>query len=154
MSTGLPKQPKSGLKRRHRASLAWHKSCVVRMQLFGLSPHAYDGSLAMSRNNRCLLSAAGCLLIAPCAPHPATGKREISLMSEAQEVQLGREADIEVQREMGLYDDSRLQNYVNDIGQRLARDSHRPNLPWHFAVVDAAAVNAFALPGGYIYLTR
>ena len=47
-----------------------------------------------------------------------------------------------------------MQDYVNDVGQRLARDSHRPNLPWHFAVVDAAAVNAFALPGGYIYLTR
>jgi predicted Zn-dependent protease len=123
------------------------------MQVFGSSSHAYDGSHAMSRKRR-LLPTVCCLLLAACATNPATGKREISLMSEAQEIQLGREADIEVQREMGLYEDRALQDYVNDVGQRLARGSHRPNLPWHFAVVDAAAVNAFALPGGYIYLTR
>jgi predicted Zn-dependent protease len=103
---------------------------------------------------RLLSAACCCLLVTACATNPATGKREISLMSEAQEIQLGREADVEVQREMGLYDDRALQEYVNEVGQRLARGSHRPNLPWHFAVVDAAAVNAFALPGGYIYLTR
>jgi predicted Zn-dependent protease len=101
-----------------------------------------------------LLPAVCCLLLAACATNPVTGKREISLMSEAQEIQLGREADVEVQREMGLYDDRALQDYVNDAGQRLARTSHRPSLPWHFSVVDVAAVNAFALPGGYIYLTR
>jgi predicted Zn-dependent protease len=55
---------------------------------------------------------------------------------------------------MGVYEDAELQRYVQDIGLRLARASERPNLPWHFAVVDAPAVNAFALPGGYIYLTR
>jgi predicted Zn-dependent protease len=112
-------------------------------------------TLARSRSSISLVAAAaGALLIAACATNPATGKREISLMSEAQEIQLGREADVQVQREMGLYEDRALQEYVNDVGQRLARGSHRPNLPWHFAVVDAAAVNAFALPGGYIYLTR
>jgi predicted Zn-dependent protease len=55
---------------------------------------------------------------------------------------------------MGLYSDPELQRYVQDVGLRLARTSERPNLPWHFAVVDQPAVNAFALPGGYIYLTR
>ena len=55
---------------------------------------------------------------------------------------------------MGVYDDPELQRYVNDIGQQLARVSHRPNLPWTFTVVDSPAINAFALPGGYIYLTR
>jgi predicted Zn-dependent protease len=55
---------------------------------------------------------------------------------------------------MGVYDDPDLQRYVNDIGQQLARVSHRPNLPWSFTIVDNAAINAFALPGGYIYLTR
>src|SRR5512134_1772651 len=104
MSTCLLRQPKSGLKRRYRASLAWHRSCVVRIQMFGSSSHAYDGSHAMSRKRR-LLPTVCCLLLAACATNPATGKREISLMSEAQEIQLGREADIEVQREMGLYED-------------------------------------------------
>ncbi|HEY7447824.1 MAG TPA: hypothetical protein VH702_06720, partial [Vicinamibacterales bacterium] len=73
---------------------------------------------------RLLSAACCCLLVTACATNPATGKREISLMSEAQEIQLGREADVEVQREMGLYDDRALQEYVNEVGQRLARGSH------------------------------
>lgn len=89
-----------------------------------------------------------------CATNPATGEREFSLMSEAQEIEVGRQMDVEVRREMGVYDDPALQAYVQDIGLRLARTSERPNLPWQFAVVDAPAVNAFALPGGFIYLTR
>jgi predicted Zn-dependent protease len=93
-------------------------------------------------------------LVSACATNPTTGKRELSLMSEGQEVQLGQEMDAQVRREMGLYDDPALQRYVQEIGLRLARGSERPNLPWHFAVVDEPAVNAFALPGGYIYLTR
>ena len=89
-----------------------------------------------------------------CATNPVTGKKEISLVSEAQEIAMGQQADAEVRREMGLYDDSELQRYVADIGERLARASHRPHLPWQFAVVDHPAVNAFALPGGFIYITR
>ena len=94
------------------------------------------------------------LLLAACATNPVTGKRELSLMSEAQEIQLGREMDQQVRHEMGLYEDAALQRYVESVGMRLARVSERPNLPWHFAVVDEPAINAFALPGGYIYLTR
>lgn len=75
-------------------------------------------------------------------------------MSEAQEIALGQQMDGEVRREMGVYNDPALQQYVSDIGLRLARNSQRPTLPWHFTVVDAPAVNAFALPGGYIYITR
>jgi predicted Zn-dependent protease len=89
-----------------------------------------------------------------CATNPATGNREFSLMSEAQEIQLGQEMDAQVKREMGVYEDAELQRYVSDVGMRLARASERPNLPWHFTVVDEPAVNAFALPGGYIYITR
>jgi predicted Zn-dependent protease len=89
-----------------------------------------------------------------CATNPATGKKQISLMSEEQEIALGQQSDPEVKREMGVYGDSRLQEYVQGIGMKLARASERPNLPWHFTVVDSPAVNAFALPGGYIYITR
>jgi predicted Zn-dependent protease len=94
------------------------------------------------------------LTIAACATNPATGQKELSLMSEAQEIELGKSMDGEVRREMGVYEDAELQRYVETIGFRLARASQRPNLPWHFAVVDEPAINAFALPGGYIYLTR
>ena len=100
------------------------------------------------------LAVALLLALAACATNPATGKRELSLMSEAQEIELGRQMDVEIRREMGLYADPELQSYVEEVGMRLARASERPNLPWHFAVVDQPAINAFALPGGYIYLTR
>ncbi len=92
--------------------------------------------------------------LAACATNPATGKKEVSLMSEAQEVALGQQMDPEIRREMGVYDDPELQSYVEMVGSRLARLSERPELPWHFTVIDAPAVNAFALPGGYIYITR
>src|SRR5262249_25633770 len=94
------------------------------------------------------------LAVSGCATNPATGKKQLSLMSEAQELSLGEQSDAEVRRDMGLYDDRELQQYVADVGMRLARVSERPNLPWRFTVVDTPAVNAFALPGGYIYITR
>ena len=94
------------------------------------------------------------LTIAACATNPATGKKEFSLMSEAQEIQLGREYDAQIRQQMRPYEDPDLQQYVQRIGLELARLSHRPDLPWTFTVVDVPAVNAFALPGGYIYITR
>jgi len=94
------------------------------------------------------------LLLPACATNPVTGRREFSLMSEEQEIAIGQENDVQVRREMGIYDDKGLQKYVSDIGLRLAQGSERPALPWHFAVVDVPVVNAFALPGGYIYITR
>lgn len=94
------------------------------------------------------------LLAAACAVNPATGKRELSLMSEAQEIAIGQQADAEVRREMGIVEDRDLQQYVSTIGLELAKHSERPSLPWHFAVVDMPVINAFALPGGYIYLSR
>ena len=96
---------------------------------------------------------AACAMVA-CATNPATGKREFSLMSEAQEIQLGQQMDGEVRKEMGVYNDPELQRYVENVAMRLAQASERPNLPWHFTVVDEPAINAFALPGGYIYITR
>lgn len=98
-----------------------------------------------------LLAAA--FLIA-CATNPVTGRREFTLLSESQEIAIGREADGQIKAEMGVYDDPELQKYVSDIGLRLARLSERPHLPWQFVVVDQPAINAFALPGGFIYITR
>lgn len=99
-----------------------------------------------------------CVLVASsaiaCATNPATGRRQFNILSDSSEVALGKEADGQVRQEMGLYDDQAWQDYVTRVGQAMARQSHRPELPWSFAVVDASAINAFALPGGYIYLTR
>lgn len=96
-----------------------------------------------------LLSAA-----AACATNPATGQRQLMLISESQEIQMGKDADADVRKTMGVYDDAAWQAYVTTVGMKLARASHRPNLPWKFTVVDEPAVNAFALPGGFIYITR
>jgi predicted Zn-dependent protease len=94
------------------------------------------------------------VVLVACATNPATGRREFSLMSEAQEISLGRESDPQIRAEMGVYDDPDLQRYVSDLGLRLAKLSERPNLPWQFTVVDQPAINAFAVPGGFIYITR
>jgi len=92
--------------------------------------------------------------LAACATNPATGRRMLSLVSEGQEIEMGQAYSQQVESTMALYDDPALQSYVNDIGQRLAATSERPGLPWSFKVVDDPVVNAFALPGGYIYVTR
>jgi predicted Zn-dependent protease len=93
-------------------------------------------------------------LLAACATNPVTGRREFSLMSEAQEISLGQESDPQIKQEMGVYNDPDLQAYINTIGQRIAKVSERPQLPWRFTIVDQPAVNAFAVPGGFIYFTR
>lgn len=86
--------------------------------------------------------------------NPVTGKAERTVMDERSEIAAGQEQHKQVLAEYGEVKNARLQAYVNDIGQRLARNSHRTHLPWHFTVVDSPEVNAFALPGGYIYVTR
>lgn len=97
---------------------------------------------------------AAVALLAGCARNPATGQRELMLVSESQEIQMGEQYDKEVIAAIGLYPDPALQRYVQDLGGRLAATSERPKLPWTFRVVDDPVVNAFALPGGYIYVTR
>ncbi len=86
--------------------------------------------------------------------NPVTGERERTVMDERAEVETGREQHKLVLAEYGVVQDDRLQAYVRDIGRRLAQNSERKQLDWHFTVVDSPEVNAFALPGGYIYVTR
>ena len=89
-----------------------------------------------------------------CATNPVTGRRELSFMSEAQEIAIANESEPQIKEEMGVYNDPELQRYVSDIGWRMAKISERAHLPWRFTVVDVPAVNAFAVPGGAIYVTR
>lgn len=108
----------------------------------------------MKTRRACGLLTVTVLVAAGCARNPATGEREISLIGEGQEVQMGQEYSQQVDAQMGIYQDAALNQYVSNIGMRMAAASERPNLPWSFKVVDDAAVNAFALPGGPIYITR
>jgi len=99
-----------------------------------------------------LVLIAGAL--AGCARNPATGHNELMLVSESQEIAMGQQYDSQVVATIGLYPDPALQAYIQTIGKRLAATSERPNLPWTFRVVDDPAVNAFAVPGGFVYVTR
>jgi predicted Zn-dependent protease len=96
----------------------------------------------------------GALALTHCAQNPVTGDKDFVLMSEQQEIELGAQAHQDVLKEYAALDNPALQGYVSEVGQRLARQSQRPHLDWHFTVVDSPDVNAFALPGGYVYLTR
>ena len=98
---------------------------------------------------------AGTVVVAGgCATNPVTGGKDVVLTSESQEIEMGRKAHPQVLQQYGRYDDEALQQYVNSVGQRIAASSHRPNLQYTFTVLDSADVNAFALPGGYVYITR
>jgi len=94
------------------------------------------------------------VMIHSCARNPVTGKSQLVLMSEAQEIQLGKESDPQIIAQYGLYEDSALQRFVSERGQQLAAVSHRPQLTYYFRVIDSDILNAFAVPGGYIYVTR
>jgi len=104
-----------------------------------------------SRGTLALLAA---LAVTACARNPATGANQLVLISEAQEIAMGQAYDSEVVATIGLYPDRALQEHIQQLGAQLAATSERPNLPWTFRVVDDPAVNAFALPGGHIFVTR
>ena len=86
--------------------------------------------------------------------NPVTGLNERTVMNEAAEIAEGKKAHEQVLEEYNVYKNPELQAYVNDIGQRLAKHSHRSNIEWHFTVLDSPEINAFATPGGYVYVTR
>jgi predicted Zn-dependent protease len=98
-----------------------------------------------------------CLVLSGCGSqivNPVTGEAEYSVMTESAEIAEGRQAHQQVLQEYGAYNNPALQSYVNALGQKLAHESHRNQLEWHFTVLDSPEINAFALPGGYVYVTR
>src|SRR5512139_888933 len=113
-----------------------------------------SGIFASLRKGR-LLAAGAAVSLAACAVNPVTRRSELSLMSESQEVQMGAESyPLYTQMSDGLFQDEALQAYVQSVGERLARGSHRPDLDYRFNVVNSSEINAYALPGGKISITR
>lgn len=94
------------------------------------------------------------LLLAACATNPVTGKKQLMLVSESDEIAMGQQELARARTETGFYPDAALESYVSGIGLAMARASERPNLPWEFHVLDDPIVNAFAAPGGFIFITR
>lgn len=104
--------------------------------------------------SRIAAALAGTLLLVHCAQVPVGDVAEPVPMSDQQEIGLGRQAHQALLEEYAPVDRPALQGYVDEVGQRLARQSARAGLPWRFTVLDSPDVNAFALPGGHVYLTR
>ncbi len=101
-----------------------------------------------------VLTAAVLLGCGAPVKNPVSGREERTVLDEAGEIALGRKEHQQVLQEYTALDNPRVQAYVNTLGQRLARQSHRSQLEWRFTVLDSPEINAFALPGGYVYVTR
>lgn len=89
-----------------------------------------------------------------CVVHPVTLEKEFMIVSEEKEISIGKKTDPFILKQFGYYDDPALQSYINQVGQKLVKVCRRRDIKYHFKIVDSDDINAFALPGGYIYVTR
>ncbi len=94
------------------------------------------------------------MLFNSCSTNPVTGKKEVMLMSEEQELAMGQQADPQIVAQFGMYENPTLQRFIDEKGQQMAAVSHRSNIKYDFKIVDSPVINAFAVPGGYVYFTR
>jgi len=108
----------------------------------------------LNRVSQCLILFIVLTFIIACARNPVTGKREIMLVSEAQELQMGLQSDPSIVASYGLYQNEELQAFINEKGKEMGAISHRPELEYSFRILDSPVVNAFAVPGGFVYFTR
>ncbi len=103
----------------------------------------------------CFLAGALLFLsLTGCAQNPVTGSHDFVMLSEDSEIAIGRTNHPKIMKQYGRYDDEVLQAYVQNVGDKLAIVSHRSELIYRFTVLDSPVINAFALPGGYVYITR
>lgn len=115
------------------------------------------GKNAMKNKFLVIIVAIFALSLAGCTTNPVTGQEQFALFypSEAQQVQIGQQYAPEVEKQLGgQISSAQLQNYINSIGQKIARVSHQPQIDYAFRAVEDESVNALALPGGYIFITR
>lgn len=109
----------------------------------------------MSKIITVLLSLYACIVFTGCATNPVTGENQFMLVSPEQELQMGAQYAPLIEKELGgRIQNARLQNYVNNVGQSVARISHLPGLRFSYIAVNDKMINAMALPGGYIFVTR
>ncbi len=93
-------------------------------------------------------------LASGCAVNPVTGQQDLMFFSPDEDVKLGQKYAPEIEKQLGgRFPDENLQSYLDHVGQRIARVCHRPDIAYHFAAVDVDMENAFAVPGGYVYIT-
>jgi predicted Zn-dependent protease len=115
-------------------------------------------SLVSGPSSKLLFQALLCVLalstFSSCAINPATGGPNLVLMSQAREKEIGLEEHEKVLASTRLYKDEELRAYVTKVGNKVAAASHRPDLEYHFTIIDSPDINAFALPAGYVYVNR
>ena len=101
-----------------------------------------------------LLGLVFCLFTG-CAVNPITGKEELMLVSLQQDIEIGRKYAPEIEKQMGgRIADEELQNYIDGVGQSIVRVSDNHDFEYHFVALNDKSVNAFALPGGYVFITK
>lgn len=107
------------------------------------------------RRLRAAVAGSAALVLAACAVNPATGERQLSMLPASQEAQLGAQEHPKVVAQFGgEYKDREVQAFVDRVGRKLAVVTEQPDITWTFTVLDSDVVNAFALPGGFVYVTR
>ena len=113
-------------------------------------------SLSPLGNSKSYLTILGgfslSFFLSSCAINPATGGANLVLMSENREKEIGLEEHEKVIGNQPLVEDGPLLDYVREVGNKMAKVSHRPDLEYHFNIIDSPEINAFALPGGYVYV--
>lgn len=108
----------------------------------------------ITHQSKALISLLFFVTLTGCSTNPVTGKQNVVLMSQEQEIALGKQSHQQILKQYEVYNDPKLQAVVSRVGQALAAQSHRQGLKFTFTVLDSPEINAFALPGGYIYITR
>jgi len=111
----------------------------------------------LSKIHTLILVSVFTLIVAPaalCLEEPTSSKAIYNTFSDEEEMTMGRNAAAEVEKVQPILDDEALGAYVEKIGQRIAKDSQRPKLQYHFKIVNTPVMNAFSLPGGYVYVNR
>jgi predicted Zn-dependent protease len=94
------------------------------------------------------------LVLIGCARNFVTKQRQFKLVSEKNEIAIGRKAKDEIVKEYGRYKDLDWEIYLDQVGQRVAKASDRPKLAYDFTILDSDVLNAFAVPGGFVFVTR
>lgn len=102
-----------------------------------------------------LASLATAGILSGCATNPVTGKSQLMLMSEQQEIEIDKNfAPVQFSADYGKAQDTKLNAYIQQTGKRMTGQVHRPHMPYTFQVVNATYINAYAFPGGSIAITR
>jgi len=113
------------------------------------------GDVEMAKNIFYGFLIAAVLQLSSCATNPVSGRSDFVMVSQQQEIAMGKQAHPDIIKQYGgVYRNKSLQDYVQNVGDELVKNSHRSQLPFTFTVLDTDVINAFALPGGYVYISR